>query len=368
VSKKVTNRFFVYGYIAVLSLFTVFHVLVWETLTKQLLAPKEQIHVGDLARMGYQLNSLQLRKTEVTLPKQHIQSSDYKGESVDIITFGDSFSIGAGGGLNPYYQDYIVTENNVSVLNIERDTKRRDEEYLNALIGIINGGFLNQVKPKIIILESVERVALVRLLAEVDWNATTNSVDVMKVMKNANHEGSVDVPIINSGNYKFFLYNLYYQFSHDALNRSSVYKYNLNRNLFCANAPKVLLHYNQDITSLGLVNEENVVKMNDNLNHLATLLAAKNIKLIFMPVVDKYDLYRRYMVDNTHEENKFFDLLRRLPKSYYFVDTKKILAPLVDNNVTDVFYADDTHWSYKASKAVISAIPFQQLLSGRYGQ
>lgn len=364
VSKKLSSRFFVFLSMGIITAFSLLHFLVWESFTKHLLAPQESIHVGDLARMGYLLNSLQLRKTEVTLSKQHIKSNEWRSETVDIITFGDSFSVGGGGGVNPYYQDFIVTNNNLSVLNIERDSKRSDEEYLDELIGMINGGIFDHLKPKIVIVESVERLALSRLSKDVDWNTTTSSSDVIKMMQTKPpHEKTIDTPIINSGNYKFFLYNFYYQFSHNAFGRSSVHRYTLNRKLFESKTPDTLLFYNQDITSLGMVNQKNVEKMNDNLNHLADLLAARNIRLVFIPAIDKYDLYYKYIVNNPYEENHFFELLRSMPKSYYFVDTKTILEPMVDRNITDVFYGDDTHWSYKASEAVVQSIPFQQFLS-----
>jgi len=37
---------------------------------------------------------------------------------------------------------------------------------------------------------------------------------------------------------------------------------------------------------------------------------------------------------------------------YKFIDTKKILTRMIDNNITDVYYSDDTHWSWKASQEI----------------
>lgn len=36
----------------------------------------------------------------------------------------------------------------------------------------------------------------------------------------------------------------------------------------------------------------------------------------------------------------------------YLLDTKAILEKEVDRVVKDVFYSDDTRWSYKASEAI----------------
>jgi hypothetical protein len=362
VSKILSNRFFVYFFVSALSLFLLFHIAVWEIFTKKLLAPGESIHAGDLARMSYQFDSLQIRKTEVSFPKQHIASPSWQGEKVDVITFGDSFSIGAAGGKNPYYQDFIVNETGLNVLNIERDPHDKDEDFLKILVGIINGGFLDQVKPKVILLETVERLALSRLSQDVDWDFIISPEDVVQTMKKKRYGEMTDIRFINSGNYKFFLYNFYYRFSENALNHSQVYRVPLKRKMFNSNAPDILLYYFQDITSLELENGSNLLKMNHNLNRLAKLLEEKNIKLVFMPAVDKYDLYRPYMINPIHKKPLFFDLLRPLDKEYYLVDTKKVLSELIENNVADVFYGDDTHWSPIASEAVVRSIPFHDLV------
>lgn len=363
VFKKLNSRKFVFVSMFVLILFGTFHLWTWETYTKDLLAPEASIHAGDLARIGYHYNSLQLRKTEVTLPHKHIQSAQWDGENADVVTFGDSFSIGAAGGKNPYYQDFIASENNLTVLNIERDTHVKDEEFLNDLIGIINSGFLEDIKAKILVVESVERMALLRMAHDLDWDKTTSIAEVKQGLKsNAKSKEAEKISIINPGNYKFFLYNFYYQFSPDAFGKSAAHRYPLNKKFFNSKQPDTLLFYNQDITSLGMITSENIQKMNENLNHLAGLLDKKNIKLIFMLPVDKYDLYYPYIINNKYEKNNFFDLFRLYDKHYTFIDTKKILTPLLANNVRDVYYGDDTHWSYKASEAVVRSIPFKQLL------
>jgi hypothetical protein len=353
------NNQFVQRFMVLFILFPLVHLVIWEAFTKQIMTSD----YGDLARIGYQSSSFQPRKTEVLLPRKHIKAPAWRGETVDVVTFGDSFSVGGGGGLNSYYQDYIASEDNLTVLNIERDTKMNDQEYMNALISMINGGFIDQLKPKILLLESVERLSMVRFSSEMDWESNTSSSVIRKSMQNVHHEGYSNTSIINSGNYKYFLYNLYYHFSSNAFGNSEVYKYPLNRKLFDSKAPDTLLFYNQDITSLNLVKPDNVQILNNNMNHLAELLAKKGVKLIFMPTVDKYDLYEQYIISNPHLENHFFDFLRPLPKKYYFVDTKKILEPLLEHNVSDVYHGDDTHWSYKASESVIRSIPFQKILS-----
>jgi hypothetical protein len=78
-----------------------------------------------------------------------------------------------------------------------------------------------------------------------------------------------------------------------------------------------------------------------------------------MVVVDKLDLYSSYLGKNPYGENLLFSLLRPMDKSYTFIDTKKILLEeLVNNETKDLFFADDTHWTYRASEAIFKQVRF----------
>jgi len=81
-----------------------------------------------------------------------------------------------------------------------------------------------------------------------------------------------------------------------------------------------------------------------------------------MPAVSKYDLYSKYIINNTYSQDKFFDNFRTMKKDYIFIDTKEILGKELENGVKDIFYCDDTHWSYKASQAIAKYLKDYQLL------
>mgnify|MGYP000467482794 CR=1 FL=1 len=53
--------------------------------------------------------------------------------------------------------------------------------------------------------------------------------------------------------------------------------------------------------------------------------------------------------------------LRNVNKNYYLIDTKKILEEELLKNEVDIFYADDTHWSYKASNILINNESFKKI-------
>lgn len=102
--------------------------------------------------------------------------------------------------------------------------------------------------------------------------------------------------------------------------------------------------------------EENVEIVNKNFNDLAESLAKKGIKLIFMPAVNKYDLYSGFIKNNPYPLDKFFDNLRKFDKKYIFIDTKKILLEKLNAGEKDMYHVDDTHWSNKSAEVVSTVI------------
>jgi hypothetical protein len=119
-----------------------------------------------------------------------------------------------------------------------------------------------------------------------------------------------------------------------------------------------LLFYREDIKNIEKSNAASIANLNDNLNLLADKLAKKGIRLYFMPCVDKYNLYGEFIVNNRYPRSTFFELLRSLPKRYTFIDTKSILIKELRKGEKDIFYADDTHWSWKASQKIFETVRF----------
>jgi hypothetical protein len=133
---------------------------------------------------------------------------------------------------------------------------------------------------------------------------------------------------------------------------SNCYIIKLNKNMFTSKDPYSLLFYKDTIKYNESITTEKIQKVNENLNRLSLQLKTKGIKLYFMPAVDKLNLYSKYIVNNKYGESTFFEQLRPLKKEYILIDTKTILEQEVDRGVKDIFYSDDTHWSYKASEAI----------------
>lgn len=343
----------VYIFSIATSLFLGFHISIWFLYTSKIFDAYPK-HVGDLARMSYQLNSIHLReKRNITLPKRHITAGSYKiGEKIDVLTIGDSFFNAGAGGINPFFQDYLATEKNLQILNIQ--SLKAGYTGLDTINVLYNSGWLDVFSPKAIIIETVQRLAIPRYGKKYNFDRTLAYSEVQKeLFTDAKWKKFLEVPIvnfINTGNYKFLYYTLLYNFKDDA--QKNVYKFNLKKELFSVKNKDSLLVYKDDVVSAKKVKQSDIKLINDNFNKLADKLRTKGIKLYFLVAANKFDVYYDFLEKKEFKKSNFFEFLDDLEKKYYFVNTLKIFNPLIEEGVKDIYFADDTHWSYKGSEAV----------------
>jgi hypothetical protein len=340
--------------------FVAVNFAIWKCCTEVLLTKKYD--GGDIARMGYILGSKQYRKVVNDLPRRHIGLKEYDGQPVDVLTIGDSFSMGGGEGRNSYYQDVIATIGNCTVLNVypyPTDDRIAGFSPLSTLAVLMNSGYLDVIKPRSILIESVVRYSVPRFVRPLDLSRRDSLENVRKYYAATTYglDYLPRVGFINNGNFKFLYTNLLYHFSDNAF-RGIVYRRELDRSLFTAQDDRTLIFHNEDLSMIPYINRVTVGLVNDTFNRLADLLAAKGIRLYYMPIVDKYDLYSDFIVGNPYPKNPFFDELRKLPRSYTLIDTKAILLPMLQAGEKDVFFADDTHWTWKATRRVFQTVRF----------
>ncbi len=214
--------------------FVTINFLVWNLATKHILARNSNYVTGDLARIGYITNLLHKRKNDTNLTRQHFEINDYNFQKLEMITLGDSFSNGAGGGLNRYYQDYIATYQNFNILNIKNYQQFNN---MNTILVLLNSGFLKKAGVKYVLYESTQRKVVDRLTMNIKFDTNTTISDINKYYnfgENTKSQSSLKIPkqsFINNGNFKYILYNLLYNFSSNAF-ISKTYVTTINKNLF----------------------------------------------------------------------------------------------------------------------------------------
>jgi len=352
-------------FIVAMGLLVLFHFTVWNLYTKHVLLVHTDIYTGDLGRVSMYSGTSYPRqaypsKKSVKLKKEHIDFKTYSegNNQVDVLTIGDSFSNAAMQGTNPFYQDYIATVNDYNVLNIPQLSGTAN--YLETLLVLNNNGLLDKIHPHSIIVESVERFCIDRFALEIDTSVNQSYDNVIRKFnghKNLYLDKDKNIKFINNQNFKALKFNILYSFNDHAF-FSKIYKVKLKKDFFTSRDKNQLLFYNEDLEHIPKATKLNIKKLNDNFNKVAEILKKKKIKLYFMPAVDKYNIYREYFKSDLYPKSIFFEQLRKLKKDYKLIDTKKILLKELENGVKDLYYPDDTHWSYKASEAIFSQTKF----------
>jgi hypothetical protein len=253
----------------------------------------------------------------------------------------------------------IASINNFNVLNIKR-FPFAGKGIANTFFALYNSGAIDQIKPRIVLLSMGSRDLVSRFAIELDWDykpkthAILKSLLTMRPMELADYQLK-NIPVVNSANFKLPYYTLGYKFTPCM---KMVCRFPLKESLFTVKAKKEILVYKKSLKNLYLSTPENIEKINANLNRIAKMLKEKGIRFYFMPAVSKYDLYSEFIVSNPYHKDQLFELLAPLKKEYTLINTKEILLPSLRKGEKDLFYADDTHWSAKASHKIFSETKF----------
>lgn len=358
------HRRFISVLIGLLILFVGINALLWFSWVREITSPARK--GGDLVRMGYISGFVVPRQNEVDLPFRHMDIRQYDRQPVDMVTVGDSFSIGGGYGRNSYYQDYIASLHGMRVLNVPSYLHKGKElqfQPVTTLSRLTNSGYLDIMKPRYLLFESIERLAIPRLTAEFGFEESGTIAEIDRYFRDTAFDPSrntdMELRFVNNGNWKFLANTLQYRFKDRAVG-SKVRMTKLSKPFFNSPDGDRLIFYQDDINAAGQATPQTVALLNRNLNRVAAILRKKGITLVFMPIVDKLNLYRPYLLDKSYPQSRFFEELRKLPKEYLFIDTKAILSPMLAKGELDLFFQDDTHWNWKASQAVFENVHFDQ--------
>lgn len=267
---------------------------------------------------------------------------------LDVLTIGDSFSQQGSYG----YQNMMATLLPLDVVNVDASHFRLDNP-IQVLVSLANGNFFDTVKPRFVVLQSIER--------RFAWRA--RSIDLAAVVNREDFDGAYgrhppieENPQVQTGLEifsditKYLAFSVLHEFDPKAF-FSQVYDMELTARLFSAR-PDRLLFFHEDIANLRFGAREYTGRLNDILNDLAKKLAARNVTLVVLPGPDKYDLYSGFIKDNPLPGNEFFTSMRLADKTYDYIDSKALLLPYLSAGVLDVYFADDTHWSPVCSRII----------------
>ena len=334
-----------------------------------------QISGGDLNRIGKVSFPKRYKKFYDSNEKLHyadLADINLKEKpDIDILIFGDSFCKMGRNGL----PNYLAKESGKNIINTHFDYGKLGAQHpLEAIYLLLNGGFFDSTKVRYVLLQSVVR----------NWNKmlSRNENAILKyesfIQKKpypsvSSYESYLKIHSVEEhlnffqkhkreldNSIKFILFNFLYIFNHNAFGLSPIHVFKLDKNLF-SEKNNILLVLGQDINNMKGFNLIASNQLNEKLNTLANNLSKKNIKLIFVPTANKYDIYHSH-IQQTHDYKKsnYFQLFKNKKKEYIYIDTDEILTNVIKSGELDLYLADDSHWSHKAadivSKNILSKI------------
>lgn len=339
-----------------------FQILFWHMCAKEVFYGHD--NHGDLARMEMLPVAPALTKN-VPYGGSHTEFAAYlqggQDEHYDVVTIGDSMSAGTGGA---YYQDYLAEKTGLSVLNVIRLNRSSNPYDVCQMIRLlIDFGYFDRIKPRYVILECGERMVGRHFASEflplprIDRETFEKEYLAYKELgsKDIVPEGTLISTTMAAAN-KIYLENMFRGEGEGPREGSLVRKAHLSVPAFSnPGQENLLLHFSEDRTYL--FNPPEAGAVNDTVNNLARELADRGIKLIFLVVPDKSDLYYPYIDSEKPErENSFYEDMLPLPKEYEFPDAKAILRRELGKGEQDIYWCDDTHWSQKGQRAVVEAL------------
>lgn len=341
--------------VGVLGAFFLANVLLWHGLV-------HDIWSGSMSR----LSGVYFRPAETTrmeYEKRHSEFKDYlaKGEpqTFEVLTIGDSFS--NGGGKN-HYQDYLTEKYHWNILNIPC---RPFNNALQMFYTMDSTGYLDEISPKVVVLESVvweipgrfglKPFTVPPLSREGLAQAQQPTTAQKKIQQDISGNRLVPAVMIKAN--FMFLASRFYAWTHPTHQPApGMYMVPMTEPFFSNPGMENMLVFADHIDAP--YTDKTVETVNANLNDAAELLAKKGIHLVVLPMVDKYTLYYPYLTD-THgwKENPFFEQMENLPRQYTMINTKSLLRKtLAEEKTKDIFWADDDHYSWRAYHIIADAL------------
>ncbi len=340
------------------------NVAFWHLVTKKTFY--EQDGHGDLARIGSFVAAPSITKN-ITYPNgSHREFQDYlregRQEHYTVMTVGDSISAGSGG---TYYQDYMAQAygiDSINVIRLFRGEISRDIDVYQTVRLMIAYGYIDEIKPEYLILECGERMISRHFASAImPLPGLTREEYEHQYLNYREVRGREMIPpstllstTMGAAN-KQYIDNRLYARSYPDHMSLQVGKKELTIPAFTSQGQENILYYYQEEMDY-LIKRPDAEKVNATLNQLAEELAQHGVQLVVMPFADKSDAYYPYVKDADYPENPFFMELRSLDKSYRFIDIKKIMREAIAAGETDLYWGDDTHWSWKGQQVVVDEL------------
>ena len=128
--------------------------------------------------------------------------------------------------------------------------------------------------------------------------------------------------------------------------------------MFGGAQPDRLYFYNEDVKFGIDLDEKATHKVKTCFDEVIEMAAARGVNLVIVIACDKYDMYQDFILDNPYPAKTLNEDIERLmaPELDRFVIAKRVLHPLVEQGVKDVYLFNDTHWSPASSRLIAAEV------------
>ena len=309
---------------------------------------------GDLMRLGL-INSGPEYTDSIRaglLPQVYYGGLDddhlLRRDTCDVLVIGDSFSHGGGVGKQGDYVNYLAHDSGLKVVVFTPQDPTLSSP-VQVAYDILNLGIIDSINVRNLVVQEVERYLVPRHNGFVTTNTGIPRLEKAETEADASASKQDVSPLLRVKDFLF--YHLF--------GANPIFKVKLSRPVFGGEQPDQLYFYREDVEMGFDVTSNSREKIIDSYQKVIELARARGVNLIFLVACDKYDLYQDYIIDNPYPAKTLNEDLQQWMPSQdqdYFVFSKRVLLPYVEQGVKDVYLFNDTHWSPASSRLIAAEI------------
>lgn len=288
------------------------------------------VHVsqtGDLGRLDYIYFDEKYRDSLMRSPYTDMMVDEYSDTTsmhYDVMVIGDSFSQQGIYG----YQNFLAHKLKKRIINVHVNSSEHPEQVA---VKITKAHNFKKISPKILIIETVERGIVKRVLGFRDqfgdsvYSCSTNIQSSVKRI---------------TPRYFSMVKSLFLQ-----ERERPVRKEKLISSFFSYKNKGNLLYFYSDDIQPDLLHGEKLSFLN-KMDSIGCYFNNQCDMFIYMMASDKYDAYRPYFINKT---SHFLDDLKI--NSSFFFNSRDSIRPMLPH-IKDFYYYDDSHWSPKGAEII----------------
>ena len=311
-------------------------------------------NTGDLMRLALIKGGPEYRDSICLnlLPRVYYESVDndsvLRGSTRDVLVIGDSFSHGGGVGKEGDYVNYLAhdSERHVTVYTPQDPTLSSPMQIAYDLLKL---GGVDSTCIKNLVVQEVERYLVGRHIEFTTQHTSLSHSLPASEQKAAPASAKKEVsPLLRVKDYIFY----------HCFGANPIYDVKLRQPMFGGAQPDRLYFYNEDVKFGIDLDEKAAHKVKTCFDEVIEMAAARGVNLVIVIACDKYDMYQDFILDNPYPAKTLNEDIERLmaPELDRFVIAKRVLHPLVEQGVKDVYLFNDTHWSPASSRLIAAEV------------